>query len=77
MNDKILCKIFCIHETLNKEREMAEIRPVSNLQRKLGEITKLAKETKEPVYLTKNGSKHLVLMDAEAFEKLLAKGGEK
>lgn len=53
---------------------MAEIRPVSDLQRKLGEITKLAKETKEPVYLTKNGMKHLVLMDAEAFEKLLKRG---
>lgn len=44
---------------------MAEIRPVSDLQRKLGEITKLAKETKEPVYLTRNGKKHLVLMVEE------------
>ena len=53
---------------------MAEIRPVSDLQRKLGEITKLAKETKEPVYLTKNGKKHLVLMDAEAYEILVKRG---
>lgn len=56
---------------------MAEIRPVSDLQRKLSEIAKLAKETKEPIYLTKNGSKHLVLMDADAFEKLQKKGGVK
>lgn len=56
---------------------MAEIRPVSDLQRKLSEIAKLAKEAKEPIYLTKNGSKHLVLMDADAFEKLQKKGGVK
>lgn len=56
---------------------MAEIRPVSDLQRKIGELTELAKKTCEPIYLTKNGSKHLVLMDAEAFEKLLQSRGEK
>lgn len=49
---------------------MAEIKPVSDLQRKVGELTDLAKSTKEPIYLTKNGSKHLVLMDADAFDEL-------
>lgn len=56
---------------------MAEIRPVSDLQRKIGELTELAKKTGEPIYLTKNGSKHLVLMDAEAFEKFIEKKGGK
>lgn len=56
---------------------MAEIRPVSDLQRKIGELTKLAKDTKEPIFLTKNGSKHLVLMDAEEFERLVKMGGKK
>ena len=41
---------------------MAIIRPVSHLQRKIGELTKLAKETGEP--------EHLVLMDADAFAEL-------
>ena len=52
---------------------MATIRPVSDLQRKLGDVTKIAKETKEPVYLTKNGSEHLVLIDSEAFSELQKK----
>ena len=49
---------------------MAIIRPVSHLQRKIGELTKLAKETREPIYLSKNGTDHLVLMDADAFAQL-------
>ena len=32
-------------------------------------ISKLAKETKEPIYITKNGEGDLVLMDIAAFEK--------
>ena len=49
---------------------MATIRPVSDLQRKVGELTKIAKETKEPIYLTKNGSQHLVLIDSDVFSEL-------
>ena len=37
---------------------MAIIRPVTELQRKVGELSRLAKETKEPIYLTKNGAEH-------------------
>lgn len=56
---------------------MATIRPVSDMQRKLGEITRIAKETKEPVHLTKNGAEHLVLIDAGVFKHLqkMAAGG--
>lgn len=46
---------------------MAIIRPVSHLQRHIGELTRLAKDSGEPIYLTKNGVEHLVLMDADAF----------
>ena len=49
---------------------MAIIRPVSDLQRKVGELSRLAKETKEPIYLTKNGSEHLVLIDSAEFSEL-------
>lgn len=51
---------------------MALIRPVSDLQRKIGELTKLAKDSKEPIYLTRNGVKHLVLIDADAFDELMS-----
>ncbi len=60
---------------------MALIRPVSDLQRKLGELTKLAKGTKEPIYLTRNGMKHLVLIDADTYDQIsktaAGKAGEK
>lgn len=49
---------------------MAIIRPVSDLQRHTGEITRLAQESGEPVYLTFRGAKHLVLVDAERYEEL-------
>ncbi|MDE5679863.1 MAG: type II toxin-antitoxin system Phd/YefM family antitoxin [Lachnospiraceae bacterium] len=32
-------------------------------------ISNIAKETKEPIYITKNGEGDLVLMSIEAFEK--------
>ena len=54
----------------SKGNDMAIIRPVSSLQRKIGELAKLAKDSGEPIYLTKNGVEHLVLMDADAFAKL-------
>ena len=49
---------------------MAIIRPVTDLQRKVGELSRLAKETKEPIYLTKNGSEPLVLIDSDTFAEL-------
>lgn len=51
-------------------RIMAIIRPVTDLQRKVGELSRLAKETKEPIYLTKNGAEHLVLIDSDTFAEL-------
>ena len=32
-------------------------------------ISKLAKETRQPIYITKNGEGDMVLMDIDAFEK--------
>ena len=56
--------------TYERLKTMAIIRPVSSLQRKIGELAKIAKDTGEPIFLTKNGVEHLVLMDADAFAKL-------
>jgi len=45
------------------------IKPSAALRNDYAKISNLAKETKEPVYITKNGEGDLVLMDIDAFEK--------
>jgi prevent-host-death family protein len=39
------------------------------LRNDYSKISNLAKETKEPIYITKNGEGDLVLMSIDAFEK--------
>jgi prevent-host-death family protein len=46
------------------------IRPVSDMRNKFSEIAKLVEESDEPIYLTKNGYGKMVLMDADAFERM-------
>ncbi len=51
------------------------IRPSANIRQNYNEIANLCRESKEPVYLTKNGEGDLVVMDIESFvrrEKMLA-----
>lgn len=45
------------------------IKPSASLRNEYTSISDLAKKTKEPIYITKNGEGDLVLMDIEAFEK--------
>lgn len=45
------------------------IKASASLRNDYSTISKLAKETKEPIYITKNGEGDLVLMDIAAFEK--------
>jgi prevent-host-death family protein len=45
------------------------IKPSAALRNEYSTISNLAKETKEPIYITKNGEGDLVLMDIGAFEK--------
>lgn len=45
------------------------IRPSTALRNEYTTISNLAKETKEPIYITKNGEGDLVLMSIDAFEK--------
>lgn len=47
------------------------IRPISDLRTKLSELEQLAKETGEPIIMTKNGAPSLVLMDSEAYNASL------
>lgn len=45
------------------------IKPSAALRNDYATISALAKETKEPIYITKNGEGDLVLMSIDAFEK--------
>ena len=47
---------------------MPVVKPISDLQRNLGSIADMCHETGEAVYLTKNGTASLVVMDAEAYD---------
>ncbi len=49
---------------------MAFIRPCADLRNNYNEISKICHETKEPMYITKNGSNDLVVLSDEAYEKL-------
>ena len=45
------------------------IKASAALRNEYAMISNMAKETKEPIYITKNGEGDLVLMSIEAFEK--------
>lgn len=45
------------------------IKASASLRNDYSSISALAKETKEPIYITKNGEGDLVLMSIDAFEK--------
>lgn len=45
------------------------IKASATLRNDYASISALAKETKEPIYITKNGEGDLVLMSIDAFEK--------
>ena len=47
---------------------MALIRPCADLRNNYNEISKICHETKQPVYITKNGYNDLVLLSNEAYE---------
>lgn len=51
---------------------MPKIIPSTDLRNKFAEVEKMAKDSKEPIYLTKNGRGSLVLMDIDAFEEYQA-----
>lgn len=53
---------------------MPKIRPVSDLRNHFAEISRLVHETKQPVFLTKNGYGDMVVMSMETFERLQPDG---
>ena len=56
---------------------MALIRPCADLRNNYNEISKMCHETKEPVYITKNGFSDLVVLSNEVYESILETEEEK
>lgn len=56
---------------------MALIRPCADLRNNYNEISKICHETKEPIYITKNGSSDLVILSNEVYESILETEEEK
>jgi PHD/YefM family antitoxin component YafN of YafNO toxin-antitoxin module len=48
---------------------MPVIRPVSDLRNKTPEIEEICIKEQKPVFITKNGSSHLVVMSQKLFEE--------
>ncbi|MGW9529653.1 type II toxin-antitoxin system Phd/YefM family antitoxin [Paenibacillus terrae] len=49
---------------------MPQIRPVSDLRNNFTEISKIVHESREPVFLTKNGYGDMVVMSIEQYENI-------
>lgn len=45
------------------------IRPVSDLRTDLNGICEEARETQQPIFMTKNGKASLIVMDCDAYER--------
>lgn len=57
--------------TIKGGKIMALIRPCADLRNNYNEISKICHETKEPMYITKNGTNDLVVLSDEVFETML------
>lgn len=55
---------------------MALIRPCADLRNNYNEISKICHETKEPMYITKNGTNDLVILSDETYEDIIKKAKE-
>lgn len=51
---------------------MPQIRPISDLRNNFTDISTFVNETKEPIFLTKNGHGNMVVMSIETYEKMQA-----
>jgi prevent-host-death family protein len=49
--------------------DMPRIRPISDLRNKANDISEFCRESREPVYITKNGIGDMVIMSIETYER--------
>jgi prevent-host-death family protein len=52
---------------------MSIIKPISDLRNKSNEISELARETNEPIFITKNGEGDMVVLAIKQYRELTAK----
>ncbi len=51
---------------------MPSIRPISDLRNNANDISDFCRQTREPVYITRNGTGDMVVMNIEAYERQMA-----
>ena len=51
---------------------MPRIRPISDLRNNAAEISDFCRQTREPVYITRNGSGDMVVLNLEEYERQVA-----
>lgn len=51
---------------------MPSIRPISELRNNANEISDFCRQTREPVYITRNGTGDMVLLNIEEYERRMA-----
>lgn len=66
---KILCYALEKPRAPKVVAKMPKVMPVSDLQRNFKAVAQECEQSKEPIYLTRNGYPALVVMDAAAYEK--------
>ena len=54
---------------LSYKSSVPQIRPISDLRTNLNEVCEQARESQEPVFMTKNGSASLVVIDSDAYAR--------
>ena len=52
---------------------MASIRPISDLRNSANEISDFCRQTREPVYITRNGSGDMVVLNIDEYERRMAR----
>lgn len=52
------------------EASIPLIRPISDLRTDLNDVCTQAKDTGQPIYMTKNGKASLVVFDSDAYEEM-------
>ena len=51
---------------------MPSIRPISDLRNNANEISDFCRQTREPVYITRNGTGDMVVVSIEEYERQMA-----